>query len=86
MTRPSVEQLGVAPELAALAVLEAAADTAVLALVAVYPEIQDLHEYDDSPELRVALDIIDAARAVAASVNRYWLALHLAQERDGLLP
>ena len=86
MTRPSVEQLWGAPELAALAVLEVAADTAVLALAAVYPEIHDLDIRDDYPELRGALDIIDTARAVAVCVNRYRLALLLAQERDNLLP
>jgi hypothetical protein len=86
MTRPSVEQLWVAPELAALAVLQVAADTAVLALAAVYPEIQDLDNHDDYPEIRGALEIIDTARAVAACVNRYKLALLLAQQRDELLP
>ncbi len=86
MTRPSVQQLWVAPELAALAVLEVAADTAVLALAAVYPETHDLDNHDDYPELRAALDLIDTARAVAACLNRYKLALLLAQERDNLLP
>ncbi len=70
MTRPSVEKLWGAPELAALAVLQVAADMAVLALAAVYPEIQDLDNHDDYPELRGALVIIDTARAVAACVNR----------------
>ncbi len=86
MTRPSVEELWVAPELAALAVLEVAADTAILALAAVYPELQELDKRDDYPEIRRALDIIDTARAVAACVNRYRLALVVAQERDDLLP
>ena len=85
MTRVSIGQLGIAPELAVLTVLEAAADTAVLALVAVYPEIQDLDEHDDSPELRVALDIIDTARALAACVNRYRLALYLTKQRDDIV-
>ena len=86
MTRPSVQQLGAAPELAALAIFEVAADTTVLALAAVYPEIHDLDNHDDYPELRAALDLIDTARAVAACLNRYRLALLLAQERDRLLP
>ncbi len=86
MTRPSIEQLSVAPELAALAVLEVAADTAVLALASVYPEIQDVNNLDDYPELRGALDIIDIARDVTSCVNRYRFALLLAQERDNLLP
>lgn len=90
MTRPSVEQLWVAPELAALAVLQVAAETAVLALAAVYPEIQDLDNHldnhDDYPEIRGALDIINTAGAVAACVNRYKLALLRAQLRDPLLP
>ena len=86
MTRPSVEQLWGAPELAALAVLQVAADMAVLALAAVYPEIQDLDNHDDYPELRGALDVIDTARAVAVCVNRHKLALIRAQQRDELLP
>ena len=86
MTRPPVEQLWGAPELAALAVLQVAADMAVLALAAVYPEIQDLDNHDDYPELRGALDVIDTARAVAVCVNRYKLALIRAQQRDELLP
>ena len=86
MTRPSVEQLWVAPELAALAVLQVAAETAVLALAAVYPEVQDLDNHDDYPEIRGALDIINTARAVAACVNRYKLALLRAQLPDQLLP
>jgi hypothetical protein len=86
MTRPSVQQLWVAPELAALAVLEVAADTAVLALAAVHPELHDLDDLDDYPDLRAALDLIDTARAVAGCINRYRLALVLAQERDDLLP
>lgn len=86
MTRPSVEQLWVAPELAALAVLQVAAETAILALAAVYPEIQDLDNHDDSPEIRGALDIINTAGAVAACVNRYKLALLRAQLPDQLLP
>lgn len=86
MTPPSIEQLALAPELAAIVVLEAAAHTAILALAAVYPEIQNLDERGDSFELRVALDIIDTAHALAASLNRYRLAVQLAQERDDLLP
>ncbi len=82
MTRPSLTQLAIAPELATLVVLEVAADTAILVLAALHPEIQDLDTHDDSPELRVALDIIEAARTVAAHVNRYKLALHLARVRD----
>ena len=86
MTPLSMEQLGIAPELATLALLEAAANTAVLALVAVFPEIQDLDEDDDGAELRAALDIIDKARAVARAVKRYRRALLLAQEQHDLPP
>lgn len=81
MTHLSMEQLGIAPELATLALLEAAANTAALALIAVFPEIQDLDDDDDGAELRAALDVIDKARAVALSVKRYRRALLLAQER-----
>lgn len=70
MTHLSIEQLAIAPELATLALLEAAANTTVLALVAVFPEIQDL----------------DKARAVAPAVRRYRRALLLAQERHDPTP
>ena len=87
MTHLSMEQLGIAPELATLALLEAAANTAALALIAVFPEIQDLDdEDDDGAELRAALDVIDKARAVALSVKRYRRALLLAQERHDPTP
>ena len=86
MTHLSMQQLGIAPELATLALLEAAANTAALALIAVFPEIQDLDEDDDGAELRAALDVIDKARAVALSVKRYRRALLLAQERHDPTP
>ncbi len=87
MTQTSVEQLGTFPELAIIAVLEAAADIAVLALAAVYPEIGNLEDHADDFELRSALAVIAAARTLVVVINRYRLALHLAaQERDDLLP
>ena len=86
MTHLSMEQLGTSPELATLALLEAAASTAALALIAAFPEIQDLDEDDDGAELRAALDIIDKARAVALSVKKYRRALLLAQERHDPTP
>lgn len=83
---PRCDELRTHPELASLAVLETAADVAILSLGAVYPELAVL-DIDDSPELRAALDIIDLARAIASAVKRYRLELLEAHERDDdLLP
>lgn len=87
--RPRVEHLYAAPELAVLAVLEAAVDVALVALIAAHPDDDD--DLDDDPipqERRAARALIDAARDVASAVNRYRLALILARDRDrnDLLP
>jgi len=87
MTRPSIEQLWTAPELAALAVLESAADMAVLALAAVYPEMHDIEDPNDHTDaMRAALSVIEHARALGFTLPRYRLALIRAQERDDALP
>jgi len=84
---PRVDDLYAAPELAALALLEASALVAVLALGAAHPEIQDFDDNATEPsELRAAVAILDAARTLGENVNRYRLALVLAQHRDQLLP
>ena len=86
-SRPRLDDLYSAPELATLAVLEAAADVAVVALLAAHPDDDGL---DDHPaaDVLAARALVDAARDVATSVNRYRLALVLARERarDDLLP
>lgn len=73
------------PELAALSVLESAAEIARLALVATYPDVSD----GDPPlERRAACAVIDAAAALVTELHRYRLALARAQnrERDDLSP
>jgi hypothetical protein len=82
---PNVNDLHAAPELAVLAILETNAYVAVLALGAAHPDLQDLGDTDDL-ELRAAIDVLDAARALADTINRYRLALALAKKRDELLP
>jgi hypothetical protein len=87
---PRLDDLYGAPQLAALAILEAAADVTVAAVLAAHP--LDHHELDDDhsplPERRAASALVDAARTVAAAINRYRLALVLARERerDDILP
>lgn len=71
----TVEQLWVAPELAALAVLDAAIDAAALAIGAVYPEMAD-HDPDDlTDSLRAATVVLEDARTLATSLARYRLIL-----------
>ena len=81
MIRTSFEELALAPEFAALVLLEAAADTAVLALAAAYPELQ--HQDDSAPslELRVTRNLLGAASAVSESVHRYCLAIRFARRK-----
>ncbi|HLK38379.1 MAG TPA: hypothetical protein VKU41_16565 [Polyangiaceae bacterium] len=87
LSLPRADDLHPAPELAVLALLEAAAYLASLSLGVAYPEIQALQEFDEPPELRQALAIMDAASATVAAISRYRLALVLAQERrDDRMP
>lgn len=85
---PSIEQLWVAPELASLAVLEVAAATAILALAAVHPEMQDgdRDPVDESEPLRAAVAVIELARDLRITLDRYRLALRRAARRDDDLP
>ncbi len=78
---PSVEQLWVAPELACLAVLDAAIDMTILAIVAVYPEMQDQDPADQTVSLRAATVVIEDARTLIASVARYRLVLRRVPDR-----
>jgi len=87
---PTVADLYVSPELGVLgvlAVLEAAVDVALVALVAAHP--------DDGPdaehvtiERRAARGLVDAAHEVATALDRSRLALARAREldREELLP
>jgi len=86
VTRLSIEQLGAAPELAVLVVLEAAADNAVLALATAYPELEDVEHPDDStPATREALSVVEHARALGVALARYRRALLREQLRDDLM-
>lgn len=73
------------PELAALSILESAAEIARLALVAAYP---DVPEGDPPLERRSACAVIDAAADLVTEIHRYRLALSRAndRERDDLSP
>jgi hypothetical protein len=84
---PPVLALGAAPELAALALLEAALEIASAALVAAQPELlrpDDFKPSTDSAE--VALTLIEQARALRRTVNRYRIALVADPAPDGPLP
>jgi len=88
---PRVEHLSAEPQLASLAVLETAANVAILALAAEYPELaSDDVDLREPPELGPAVDIIELARAIDMSIARYTraLAARLEREReeDELLP
>jgi hypothetical protein len=85
---PSVDQLSAAPERAALTLLEAAADLAVIALVAAHPELHSLdHDDELTHDLHAAIAVIDAARDLNARLHRYHLASLLrARERQQPLP
>lgn len=86
-SRPRLDDLYSAPELAALSLLEAAADVAVVALLAAHPDDDEL-DADPHAEQCAARNLVDLARDVGAAVNRYRLALVFARERrrDDLLP
>lgn len=79
--QPSVEQLWVAPELASLAVLDAAVDMAILAITAVYPEMADQDPADQTAALRAATVVTEDARTLLASMARYRLILRRVPDR-----
>lgn len=81
-----VERLSAEPQLASLAILESAADVAVVALAAEYPELasdHDLTNYErELPELRSAIDVIELARALVVTITRYKRDIAARHERD----
>lgn len=85
---PSVEQLYGSPELASLAMLEMAADMAVLALAAVHPDIQDRDREprEDTASIRAALLVIDLTRSLGDALGRYRRALRRDSKRDNDIP
>lgn len=86
MTRPTYEQLLAAPELASLALLEAAVDVAHVALAAAWPELHDIDVASEHDEPRAALDVLQRASALVAAINRYRLVLVLAADQQQHLP
>lgn len=86
MTRLTCEQLLAAPELASLAVLEAALDVASVALAAAWPELHDIDIACEHDEPRAAFDILLRASNLAAAVNRYRLVLALTHTKQNDLP
>jgi hypothetical protein len=84
---PPVVALGIAPELAALALLEAALDVASAALVAAQPELLRPDDFEPSTDpAQVAATLVLQARALRGNVNRYRAALALDPGPDGPLP
>jgi len=80
---PRVEHLSAEPQLASLAVLETAANVAILALGAEYPELaSDDVDLRDPPELGVAVDILELAHAVDVTIARYRRAVAARHERE----
>lgn len=86
MTRVTYEQLVAAPELASLAVLEAALDVTGVALAVAWPELHDIDTACEHAKPRAALDILRLAADLVAAVNRYRLVLALADDRRHDLP
>lgn len=85
---PSVEQIWDAPELASLAILEMAADTAALALEAVHPEMQerDRDPNDESDALRAAITVTQLVQALGNALGRYRLALRRTHRQEDDIP
>ena len=86
LRRPRVEDLYAAPELAVLAVLEAAVDVSFVALVAAHPDDHEPEDDPPPPERVAARALIVAVRNVTDAVNKYRLALTRARHRDRLMP
>lgn len=85
-TELTIEQLWAAPELACLAVLDAAIDMAILAIAAVHPELQDNDRAEPTAALRAATLVIEDARALGAAITRYRLVLRRDRDRSDDLP
>ncbi len=78
-----------APELAVLAVLDAALETSILAVAAACPDVHDVDDdRGDSPgrPARAARDLIDLARALSHAVRHYRRACDAERRRHENLP
>lgn len=80
--RPRIVEVYDAPQLAVLAVLEAALDVAAVTLVAAHPDDPDpdLARYDD----RAARALLEATHLAGEAIDRYRVALALAREHGGI--
>ena len=83
---PPVVQLGLAPELAALALLEAALEVASAALVAAQPELLHPDLGPSSDPADVASRIIAQALTLCGTIQRYRIALVVDPGPDGPIP
>lgn len=85
--RLSTEDLLSAPELASLALLEAALSVTTLALGAACPDLNDpnVELLVDLPA-QAAFDVVERARELVASLNRYRLAVVVAHQREVDIP
>jgi len=74
-------------QLAALVVLEAAANVAILALTAEHPELGGDDIQCDDDDLRAALDLVELAHAIGITIMRYRRTLPESQRSEQrLLP
>ena len=74
-----------APELAALAIVKNALQTALLALVAEHPTLQDFAA-SDPPSLRLARRLVTAAKNLDHALHRYRSAVYDAIQPRPVLP
>lgn len=84
---PPVSSLGVAPELAALALLEAALEVTRAALVAAHPELLRSDDFVPSvASTEVAFQLIEQALRLCGTIHHYRIALVLDPGPDGPIP
>lgn len=84
---PPVAHIGVAPELATLALLEAALEVSNAALLAAQPELQRPDDFEPSTDsAEVAARLIEQSIALRGTINRYRIALVLDPGPDGPPP
>lgn len=83
---PPVSSLGFAPELAALALLEAALEVTRAALVAAHPELRSDDFVPSVASTEVASQLIEQALGLCGTIRRYRIALVLDPGPDGPIP
>jgi len=86
---PDPRLLGHAPELAALAMLDAALEVTVSALTAEHPTLAERSEGADPPSLRHARQLLASAHTLRGTLERYRVAVvdalgRIAREDDDL--